>query len=327
MRIIYIILVLCCGIIVACDSEDTTFPREETISQELMPLQGITYPIRVEVRHPFLILQNMKRTDSLFHVYDLTNYELKQAFGQEGQGPDDFVSPWLFHSQLSDIIIGDTSKDLLYLSKIGEDGINVLNDIRKSNYIYGVNDAAFINDSLFVVDAMYMAPDLYLISLQDKLPKKTKKYRNSNILDYYIDPDMGRVYANESRIAYCYGYKKQIDFMDIDLNLIKRVKFKYKHQAVINGADEKVSYVYGYFGKRYLYVLFFGTSWNEYRDGSVSSFFLEVYDLEGNPVVRYRLDGNRPVYFAVDEEGFTLYGAGDDGEPEDNLLVYKLKGL
>ena len=29
----------------------------------------------------------------------------------------------------------------------------------------------------------------------------------------------------------------------------------------------------------------------------------------------------------VDEVTFTLYGTGEDGEPEDHLLVYKLKGL
>lgn len=38
-------------------------------------------------------------------------------------------------------------------------------------------------------------------------------------------------------------------------------------------------------------------------------------------IVSYLLD------FAVDEETFTLYGAGEDGIPEDHLLVYKLKGL
>jgi hypothetical protein len=70
----------------------------------------------------------------------------------------------------------------------------------------------------------------------------------------------------ESRIVFCYGYKKQIDLMDIDFNLIKRVKFKYNYPADLNLGnlgDVKVSYVYGYLGKRYLYALFFGTSWNE----------------------------------------------------------------
>jgi hypothetical protein len=74
-------------------------------------------------------------------------------------------------------------------------------------------------------------------------------------------------------------------------------------------------------------VLFFGTSWNEHRANSTCGTFLEVFDLEGNPIVRYHLTGRGPVHFAVDETTFTLYGAGDDGDPEDNLLVYKLKGL
>jgi len=327
MKILYLFIILCCGIIIACDSVYTHFPYEETITQELMPLQGITYPVRVDVKHPFLILQNMKRSDSLFHIYELSNYELKNAFGVRGQGSDDFVAPWLFHSQLSDILIGDLSKNLVYRSSINEKGLLERKDTRHPRYINGVNDAAFINDSLFVVDAMHIAPSLFLLTLQDELPIKSKKYRNSNIKDYNADPDMGRVYANESRIAFCYGYKKQIDFMDINFNLIKRVKFKYERPIITNSADDKVSYVYGYFGKRYLYVLFFGTSWKEQKMSSFRRTFLEVFDLDGNPIIRYRLDGIRPVYFAVNEEDFTLYGAGVDGEPEDYLLVYKLKGL
>ena len=117
--------------------------------------------------------------------------------------------------------------------------------------------------------------------------------------------------------------------MDIDLNLIKKVKFKYAHPDIIlDSPDQKVSYISGYFGKRYLYVSFFGMSWREFRSSdSDSGGFLEVFDLDGNPVVRYRLNGLCPIHFAVDEETFTLYGAPDDGYPEDNLLVYQLKGL
>ena len=44
-------------------------------------------------------------------------------------------------------------------------------------------------------------------------------------------------------------------------------------------------------------------------------------------VARYEMQGMRPCYFAVDEETFTLYGTGWNGEPEDHLLMYKLEGL
>ncbi|WP_262497810.1 TolB-like 6-bladed beta-propeller domain-containing protein [Parabacteroides pacaensis] len=295
-----------------------------------MPLQGLTNPIRVEVKHPFLILQNMKQRDSIFHIYDLTSHTLKCAFGIMGEGPKDLVAPWLFQTQFSDFLISDLGKNFIYRFEIDEEGQPVLKSTKQPGYIEGVNEAAFINDSLFVVDARYTAPSLYLFALQDELPKKTWKYRNPDMVDYIADPNMGSVYANENRIVFCYGYKKQIDFMDIDFNLIKRVKFKFANPTIINSknqGDVKISYVYSYLGKRYLYALFFGTSWNENRANSTRGTFLEVFDLDGNPIVRYHLEGRRPVYFAVDEETFTLYGAGEDGDPEDNLLVYKLKGL
>jgi hypothetical protein len=295
-----------------------------------MPLQGITSPMRVEVKHPFLIIQNMQQNDSIFHIYDLASHELKNAFGVRGEGPDDFVAPWLFQTQLSAILIGDVSKNQVYRFDINEEGQPVFKGAKQPGYINGVNEAAFITDSLYVVDAMSTAPGLYLLSLQDELPRKSWTYRNPNIVDYSVDPDMGRVFANESRIVFCYGYKKQIDFMDTEFNLIKRVKFKFANPTTIisqKDGDIKVSYVYGYLSNRYLYILFFGTSWNEYRFRSTRGTFLEVYDLEGNPIVRYHLDGGSPVYFAVDEKTFTLYGAGEDGDPEDYLLVYKLKGL
>ena len=325
----FIGLILCCFLVVSCYSGDHKFPFEETIVQELMPLQGITNPVRVEVRHPFIILQNWTRTDSLFHIYDSESYELKSAFGVKGNGPDEFLAPWLFHTQFSKDIIIEDMEDLAYRFGIDEEGQPVFKDLKQAKSVVGTNEAAFINDSLYVVDAKYLAPSLYLLSFQDELPRKTRQFRNPDILDYYADPDMGRVYANENRVALCYGWKKQIDFMDTDLNLIKRVKFKFNGPDIINSeneADVKASYVYSYFGKRYLYVVFFGVSWREHRTiMSYRGTSLEVYDLDGNPVARYNLDGVCPVHFAVDEETFTLYGASE--VLEDNLVVYRLKGL
>ena len=329
MRISHLILILCCGLVAACSSTDPKFPREETLTPEFMPLQGITYPGRIEVSHPFLILQNWERSDSLFHIYDLTNYELKSAFGVEGRGPGEFVSPWLFRTPLSDILIENSGNDF-GVSQFGidRDGQPIFKGSKQPNYIEGAANAAFINDSLYVIDAMYLAPSLYLLTFEDELPRKTRQFRNPNIIDFFADPDMGRVYANDSRIALCYGWKKQIDFMDIDLNLIKRVKFKFKGPTVItpeNEEDVNMSYISGYFGKRYLYALFLGAPRKE-NTASFRGTILEVFDLAGNPVIKYHFDGIKPGHYVVDEETFTLYGTGG-GNLEDNLVVYKLKGL
>lgn len=331
MRSSILALLLCCGLIISCNSVEIRFPIEETLAQDLFPLQGITDPVRVEVKSPFLIVQNWKRSDSLFHIYDLNTCELKSAFGVEGRGPDEFLVPWMFHTKFPDIFIGDISVNRVRRFGISSDGLPVLKEVKHSNFIQEINEAAFINDSLFVLDPRYLAPSIYLLSFEDDLPRKTFQFRNPDILDYYADPDMATVYANDSRIVLCYGWKKQIDFLDTELNLLKRVTFKYDGAPdVINSDNEedvKSSYVSSYLGRRYLYALFMGVSWREHRGiNSYRGTFLEVFDLDGNPVARYRLDGVRPIHFSVDEDTFTLYGSGREAL-EDHLVVYRLKGL
>lgn len=331
MKISHLITLLCCGFAAACSTANHEFPREEVLKSELMPLQGLTYPGRIEIKHPYLILQNWKMRDSIFHVYDLTNYELKHIFGTKGEGPEEFITPWLIQSQTSDFLITDITQNQIHSFGFDEKGQLVAKSIRQPAYDQGLNDAIFINDSLFVADPKYMLiPSLYLVNIQDSLPQKTWTYRNPEILAYTSDPDMGQAYANGNRIIFCYGIKKQIDFMDTEFNLIKRVKFQY-NTPTINEADDygnlRMSYTYAYLGKHYLYAVFFGTSWNEYRTKTDNGITLEVFDLNGNPVIKYKLEGRRPAYFAVDEETFTLYGAGEDEIPEDHLLIYKLKGL
>ena len=330
MKYFYLILILYIGLITGCNSTDTLFPKEEILLPELMPLQGITDPLRIDIKHPFLIFQNSsKLKDSIFHIYDLTNNELKCAFGVRGEGPNEFVLPWLVQTYLPDLII--ENEHSFYKFYIDEKGQPILKGSVDPQYINYVHEAAFINDSLFVIDAQYTGPYIHLCSMLDESPKKSWKYRDPNMIDYYADPNMGNVYANDNRIVFCYGYKKQIDFMDTEFNLIKRVKFKYTEPLIststANPGEDKMSYIYAYLGKRYLYALFLGMTWNQHDANSSCGTCLEVYDLDGNPIIKYLLKGRRPVYFAVDEDTFTLYGAGYKGDPEDNLLVYKLKGL
>lgn len=331
MRVYLFILILYCSLFTACSSVGAGFPLEETLVQELMPLQGITNPMVVEIKYPFLIFQNNQLHDRIFHIYDLTTHELKSVFGTEGQGPGEFISPFLFRTQLPGVLIGNFGTNEIIRFDIDHNGQPLLKESQKLGYDNALYDAAFIDDSLYIVDPKYMLiPSLYLLTREDSLPRKTWMYRNPDIPDYLLDPDKGNVYTNESRIVFCYSYKKQICFMDTDFNLIKRVKFDYDAPTYITGDnydDISETYTYGYLGKRYLYVIFLGTSWKEYRANGTSGTILEVFDLDGNPVARYHLDGKCPGHFAVDEDTFTLYGAAEDGEPEDHLLMYKLKKL
>lgn len=305
------------------------FPIEETIVPDLMPLQGLTVPYRIDIKHPFLILQNRETIkDSLFHIYNIEKGELVTVFGSIGQGPKEFTLPTMIPTTFSYLIVKDRQSFRKII--IDEEGIASFDETMEPLYNYNISQAAFINDSLFVVDAMYTGPFVNLCSINNEIPKRQWKYRNPEIMDVYMDINKGEVYANDSRIIFCYGVKKQIDFMDTEFNLVRRVKFDgYDVPLEINKNpdEERNSYVCAYLGKRYLYAMFLGTTWGEHKKRSTCGYCIEVFDLNGNPIARYQMNGRRPLFFAVDEKTFTLYGPGCQGDPEDHLLVYKLKGL
>lgn len=77
-----------------------------------------------------------------------------------------------------------------------------------------------------------------------------------------------------------------------------------------------------------IFARFVVVSWDAWlRDSDFRGSVLEVFDLDGNPVIRYHMDGIAPSNFVVDEETFILYGLHYNFTPEDHLLVYRLKGL
>ena len=326
---VLVLLIAFCQVLISCGigTKNPIFPIEETLTQELMPLQGITNPLIVEIKYPYLVFMNVKMQDSLFQIYDLRTKEQTYAWGRIGDGPEEFKLPWLMHTPFPELVI--TDRHTFHFYRINEEGEATRICSREPQYPNYVTEAAFLNDSTFVVDAMYTGPSLHLCNMRDEAPLKSWKYRDPNRLDYYADPNMGHLYANENRIILAYEYKKEIDFMDTEFNLIKKVKFDFptSDESLLGKGDCNSAYTYGYIGNRYFYSIVFETSWKKYRQDATYNTYLEVFDLDGNPVARYFLDGKSPVYFAVDETTFTLYGTIDNGVPEDNLLVYRLKGL
>lgn len=321
-------LLITCALQVACTSKkEPQFPLEKSIKQELMPLQGLTTPMLVEVRYPYLIMQNRKQNDSLFHIYDLRTNELKSSFGQKGQGPDDFINPRLVISQLNEFVIEDDPTYQFF--EINNDGCPILKAKIKPKFGGFISQLGLVNDSVIVGNPAYFDPNLYIYNIDQEAPVKTLKYRDENLMDPILDPNSGQIYANGERIIFSYDYKKEINFMDTEFNLLKKVSFDFakSDDTLLGSGDENFAYTTGYLGKRYFYVTYLGQSWKAYQEKGKVGTILEVFDLDGNLIAKYTFEGKSPTFFAVDEETFTLYGTTDDGDPEDCLLVYKLDGL
>ena len=139
-----------------------------------MPLQGVTSPMRVEIKHPYLIVQNDKQNDSLFHIYNLTDKKLVGVFGRKGQGPGEFTTPWLVQTYLSDLIVEDNHKFHHY--EFDSLGHPVQKESMEAQTVVSiVAEAAFINDSIFVVDERYTGPNLYKFNMNSEIPLKKQK--------------------------------------------------------------------------------------------------------------------------------------------------------
>ena len=335
-RLIYFILTVCCGLaVMSCKHNENSitepeFHRNETLTHELMSLQRITNPMRLEISHPFLIIQNRGRNDSLFHIYDLRNGELTSVFGRRGQGPDDFLTPWLQNTQTPGFLISERSR--VHHFVINEEGTPHLNTKTNIQFMGGVLNSSFINDTLFVTDAWEINSDLLLLSVHDELPQKTYPFRTpSGMRDPNLDTNSAFISANEKRVVLFYNWQKRIDILDTDLDLVKSIQFDFPRSRRItpqNMLDVRGAFILGYVGEKYIYALFRGISLNEFMaDPHKHNNTLYVFDLDGNPVVSFELDGIGIGHFVVNEETFTLYGIPSGQIIEDHLVVFQLTGL
>ena len=102
MKFSNLIVALCCGIITACSTTpNLDFPHEETLTPELMPLQGITNPWKVEIKHPYLIIENLQLKDSIFTYTILGVKNLKVPLELQGKGLLNlYFQPWYIRNFL-----------------------------------------------------------------------------------------------------------------------------------------------------------------------------------------------------------------------------------
>ena len=136
----------------------------------------------------------------------------------------------------------------------------------------------------------------------------------------YFYSNRGIIAANDSFVVYPYIYKKQIDIYAVkDFKLVKRINDGKHYPEIIANDIEDITYHYlnVYAGKKYFYALYVGHK----EDDNFLGRTLEVYDYEGNPIIKYTFD-IIPFYFVVDEENGYIYAT--NAHYEDYLLRYKL---
>ena len=176
-----------------------------------------------------------------------------------------------------------------------------------------------INDSLFIYySSNQLAITKYDLKNQTELDKIKLEKDDDN--ESYFYSNRGIIAANDSFVVYPYIYKKQIDIYAVkDFKLVKRINDGKHYPEIIANDIEDITYHYlnVYAGKKYFYALYVGHK----EDDNFLGRTLEVYDYEGNPIIKYTFD-IIPFYFVVDEENGYIYAT--NAHYEDYLLRYKL---
>jgi hypothetical protein len=321
MKIIYTVFIV---IVASCSDyqkrEDIVFKNIEHLCADTVYLQNVFDPRFVTLTNGILTLTSYQSSPML-HFYETPSLKYLYSTGIKGGGPYDF--------QIFPMICQNTGSDTLYIWGYTPMTIKSFSVHKNSLSLvksYKLNDYESFNNQHVIRDSIF----LYSTS-EDISIKKYDLEANVGIgeLSFKTDAhgqplfseDYGLFTANDSVIVYAYQYKKQIDIYDINsLQLKIRITGKYKYEPPVFDYTRNVLYYTGIVaGNKYFYVMYRGIN---SKNVPLNNDIIEVFDYDGNPVVKYIFDDITPQIFTVDEINHYIYGYSYNSQ--DYLLRYAI---
>ena len=296
-------------IITSCNNKsDFIFDHVENITVDTIPIQHIfPSPQEMTITGDILTVASYGSGEML-HFYKIPALKYMYSASKKGQGPGEF--------QAFPMICHNTGSDKLYIWGYTPLTINewlihndslLLNKTHTLNQYETFNQLHIVHDSLFIYSAIPSDFSIkkYNLNTHKETGKISLKIGDHN--QPFFSLDYGFVAATDSCMVYAYNYKKQIDIYDIaSLKLKKRLSDNKNYPPpVIGDYDDNVhQYINIVAGKKYFYALYHGKYG---KDRTVNGDIIEVFDYNGNPVVKYVFN-ICPRVFTIDEANNMLYG-------------------
>jgi len=308
------------------------FPQEYTLSSERVSLkEGV--PRSMEIKNGFLLML-MKDYIYCYSIFDHSiSYRSRSQINAQWYQFLGSSSPHLYFMDVN-------NKNEIRKYGIDALGQTVLLQTGHAGMNTTVNRPYILHDSLIVYDEFIPEAAVKIRNLYTNAVTRTLPYGSTSLEDRFYDPNMGGLYANDSCIAFAYKYQDKIDFYDWQFNLIQSVNHQQSEPVIYKEESKYLDnvhyYGYSYMGRNYFYTLyrgvrnkvFYADSLQIYKtlyDYGMSCEVLEVYDLDGRAVCRFRFADMTPSAFVVDEEQNILLG--QRLAYPDSLLLYHLQGL
>jgi len=303
------------------ERKKSEFIETKPLKAEMVSLHEIISPDFMTLKGNNLIISSSRSKPTMLFAYSTPSLEFKADFGTKGQGPEEIkLFPMFCESPASsDLHVWGYSPVTIKRISISENGkIEYKGDIILKSY-ETFNDMSIIGDSTFV----FYLPDKLTVKKVDliKNNESTITLSKDDHREGFFYSNRGNIVTSESMLVYSYLFKKQIDIYDLlTLKLKTTISDgkKYPKPIPIDFESLTFHYVRIYAGEKYFYALYNGIK----KTTSVEpSRFLEVFDYEGNPIVKYSFD-IPPFLFVVDEKNGKIYGFNENYE--DYLLRYSL---
>ncbi len=331
-------LILLTAILISCtDASRKGAPVTIDLQHQEIPLPELIIgaPIDLVKKENFLILLDVS-TKYFYHLIDLKTNEYKAKFIRRGQGPNDLNRPVNIHS-LNDspyFYSLDHAKGIVRFC-INTIGGNIkMEKYAKREKGRLVFDMTPLSDSLFVCNGTFEDVMFKTYSPKDGFQLAFGEYPYKDSEEKKIPNDQramayqGNLKANgKGRFAYATHLAEQIYFYEIkdgqaiELGRVNEGFADYKPAggiSVAHNALHPMGFVDLEVSDDYVYALYSGRTFAEYKLEEWLGKSIRVYDWYGNLKKEYRLDV--PVHnICVDEKGKRVYAFANIPDP---TLVY-----
>lgn len=325
MKTLFFIYLSSLSLLIGCRFEkEKEFPDSiatKKLTAEKIRLDRVFNPSFLYLNNHILWVTTHSENDSLIQFFTTPSLQYLGSRGEKGYGPDDFQAYPFFCRSHSDYLYvwGNTPFEI---RKIQTDSIGGFNQ----QAVYALtedetfNQMHILDDSILIYNAIPNRLEIKKYDLKNNTPLGSIRFRSDNHNESYFYSNRGLVAAHDSCILYSYIYKREINIYSTnDLTLRKNIRWKYPQQKIdIQNPDNNIKYYMNIVaGENYFYALYNGHAPKENNvDG-----LLEVYDYDGNPVMRYQFDIT-PFLFDIDEENHYIYGYNP--LEEDYLLRFEI---
>ena len=295
------------------------FNNTQYLIAEKIEVNEIFKPSFILLKNNTLIF-SAYRSPEMLYFYSLPDLKHLYSIGQKGNGPEDFfLFPMFCKSFADDVYIWGYKPTQIKQFSITQSGELIFKKNIDLALYESFNQMHIMRDSLLIYSAIPSEFSIKKYNIHTNTIEGKIDIKKDDHTESFFYSNRGYVAVNDSSIIYTYVYKNQIDIYNLDdLKLRKRINgVDNKERIIVGDFENNINhYVSVLAGKKYFYALYSGS-----KPSNENDYVMEVFNYDGEPVVRYLFD-IVPFLFEVDEENGYIYGY--NSSYEDYLLRYKL---